>query len=51
MCRGTNGPVVLFVVFLYAFVPICYADEAVRIGQRWELFVDDYMIDQMKGEV
>lgn len=27
------------------------AEEAVRIGHRWELFVDRYLIDEIEGEV
>jgi len=27
------------------------AEEAVEIGKRWELFVDQYLIDDMKGEI
>jgi hypothetical protein len=51
MCSRINGLVFFPLVFLNIFLAGSYAEEAIRIGQRWELFVDDYVIDQMEGEV
>ena len=38
-------------IFIMLLIPSVYAQEPVRIHQQWELFIDDYLIDQMTEEV
>lgn len=40
-----------FSVLLITTLTFANAEEAVRIGRRWELFVDEYLIERMEGEV
>ncbi|MCK4291824.1 MAG: hypothetical protein KAY65_01400 [Planctomycetes bacterium] len=51
MCRRLDGPAVVFAVALITVISIGQAEEAIRIGRRWELLVDEHLIERMKGEV
>jgi hypothetical protein len=43
-----KAALILVLCILYSH-SLCRAYEAINIGQRWELFVDDYLIDQTTG--
>jgi len=51
MSKKVNVLVFLVMLSLNIGLPIAHSEEAIRLGQRWELFVDEYVIDQMKGEI
>jgi len=51
MCRGIIKGGLLVVICLCVAPAIGGEDEAIRIGGRWELLVDEYLIEQMQGEV
>ena len=50
MCRRIYTPVLLFTVLL-TLPYIARAAEPVNIGSRWELFLDDYLIDRIEGDL
>jgi hypothetical protein len=51
MCKRMDGLVLLVIVSLNTGFSIGHAEQTIRIGRRWELFVDEYVVDRMKGEV
>ncbi len=41
----------IFIISFIAVISVCHAKEPIRIAGRWELFVDDHLIDRMEGQI
>ncbi len=48
MCKKRQLPTLIFILSL---ISAGQGQETVRIGRQWELFVDRYLIDSVKGEI
>lgn len=51
MCKRNMWAPLVFSTLLITIFSFAHAEEAVSIGGRWELFVDEYLIESMEGEV
>ena len=51
MCKSDIRAALVFWVLLITMFSSAQAEEAIDIGGRWEMFVDEYLIEKMEGEV
>jgi len=51
MCKKRQLPTLVFMLSLNIVLSTGHGQEAVRSGRQWELFVDRYLIDSVKGGI